>query len=523
MSDWMAAVVRSLFLTCLALLPSPALAQSPQGLPKLSEARACAEPSARRGGQLHPDARAIISRMLPELVGSATQPATLQERMKTRRVPGVSVAVIRGGRLQWAQGFGVRDTATCEPVTPATAFQAASISKSFAAVLAMRAVQRRDLALDRDINTYLTRWKLPSGPGVPTGTTVTLAQLLSHTAAVSSPSSAGTRPGDPLPTIVQVLLGQPPALGPPVAITGLPGREHAYANGGYHIVQLALEDVSGRLFAWLADNEILAPLSMSHSSFAQPSNYPERAAGHHEGKPFADKAYLPTGLAAGGLWTTPSDLSRFLIAMREAVNGRDARLLSQASARRMIEKGPGNWGLGFSLDGDRFGHDGGFWGMMSRMWIDRVSGDGIVVMANDVEGIQLANEIIRAAADYYRWPGLGSRAFASARDAGHLYLRGSMNGWGTADRMTVVGRSRFQAVIDLPAGTQSFKIASEDWRSFVLGGSGGMATIGRPIQLTAEGADIEISIAQGGKYRILLEAPDTGQAVLRVTPTSSNE
>lgn len=516
-------MVRNWLLACLALLPSPAIAQLPPGLPKLSEARTCLEPVARIGGHFHPDAKAITSRMLPELVGSATRPATLQARMKIRHVPGVSVVVIRGGRLLWAQGFGVRDTATCEPVTPATAFQAASISKSFAAVLAMRAVQKGQLTLDRDINHYLTRWKLLTGPGVPKGTVVTLAELLSHTAAVSSPSSAGVRPGDPMPTIVQVLRGEPPAHGPPVTITGLPGREHVYANGGYHIVQLALEDVSGLSFARLAEREIFGPLGLAHSSFDQPPIYMERATGHHEGKPFAAKAYLVPELAAGGLWTTPSDLARFLIAMRDAVNGRDTRLLSQASARRMIEKGPGDWGLGFSIANNRFGHDGGFWGMMSRMWIDRVSGDGIVVMANDVEGTQLANEIIRAAADFYRWPGLESRSFASARDAGPLFLRGSMNDWSTANRMVPLGRNRFQSVVDLPAGTQSFKIASEDWRSFVLGGSAGTATIGRPVQLSPEGSNVEIPIARTGKYRFLLDALDTGQAVLRVTPTSSKE
>lgn len=432
-------------------------------------------------------------------------------------MPGVSIAIIRNGRLLWARGYGIRDAGTCEPVTPTTAFQAASISKSLTSVLAMRAVQRGDLALDGDINRFLKRWKLPTGSGVPAGTTVTLAQLLSHTAAVSSPSSAGVRPGDPMPTIVQVLRGEPPALGPPVSISGLPGREFAYSNGGYHVIQLALEDVSGISFSSLVDREILTPLGMSHSSFAQPSTYPERAAGHHEGKPFVGKAYLVPELAAGGLWTTPSDLARLLIAVREAAIGSNERLLlQQSNAQLMIKKGLGGWGLGFSIDGNRFGHDGGFWGMMSRVWIDRVTGDGIVVMANDVEGAQLSDEIIRAAANFYHWKGLESRSFGSARDSAPFYLRGSMNDWGTSNEMKRSGRDRFQVILSLSPGEHTFKVASQDWQGFVLGNSEAAASLRRPLHLSPEGGNIMIRVQKAGEYQFVLDAPGTGDAVLRI-------
>jgi CubicO group peptidase (beta-lactamase class C family) len=144
--------------------------------------------------------------------------------MRIRHVPGISIAVIRKGRLSWAQGFGVRDASTCEPVTTSTAFQAGSISKSLTAVLAMQAVDQRRLSLDRNINDYLVRWKLTPGAGAPENAIVTLRQLLGHTAAVSVPDSSGVRPGEPVYDIVQALRGEPPAKGPPVHIIGVPGQ-----------------------------------------------------------------------------------------------------------------------------------------------------------------------------------------------------------------------------------------------------------------------------------------------------------
>ncbi len=88
---------------------------------------------------------------------------TLAAEMARLNVPGVSVAVIRGGKIAWAKGYGVTH-ANGAPVTPQTLFQAASISKPVAAMAAMKMVEAGQLELDADINTVLTSWKLPPGP-----------------------------------------------------------------------------------------------------------------------------------------------------------------------------------------------------------------------------------------------------------------------------------------------------------------------------------------------------------------------
>jgi CubicO group peptidase (beta-lactamase class C family) len=88
---------------------------------------------------------------------------TLADRMKELNVPGVSIAVIHVGKVEWARGFGVCSLGG-PPVTADTMFQAGSISKPLAAMAALRLVQQGKFSLNTDVNTYLTSWKLPSDP-----------------------------------------------------------------------------------------------------------------------------------------------------------------------------------------------------------------------------------------------------------------------------------------------------------------------------------------------------------------------
>jgi hypothetical protein len=154
---------------------------------------------------------------------------------------------------------------------------------------------------------------------------------------------------------------------------------------------------------------------------------------------------------------------------------------------------------------------------MSKMWIDRKTGDGIVVMSNGEEGLALANEIIRTAANIYGWKGLQSRAFGIARDSGPIFVRGTMNDWGTSAKMSSIGHNRFAVTIRIPAGPQSFKLASEDWTTFVLGASGPTNVV-KVKMLDAEGPDIKVDFPIEGVYRFVLDAPDSAQAALTITP-----
>jgi CubicO group peptidase (beta-lactamase class C family) len=99
----------------------------PTAGPVRAQARDCPILDEATGGPVDARVRTVMANLRPPVLVPGERPSTLIERMRTHGVPGVSVAVIHGGRIAWARGWGVRDAASCAPVTPNTVFQAASI------------------------------------------------------------------------------------------------------------------------------------------------------------------------------------------------------------------------------------------------------------------------------------------------------------------------------------------------------------------------------------------------------------
>ena len=202
--------------------------------------------------------------------GRPTEVATLAERMGHYHVPGVSVAVVDGGRIAWARGFGVKQAGTRDSVTATTLFQAASISKPVAATATMRLVQQGKLDLDADVDRYLVSWKLPESR-FTASEKVTLRRIVSHSAGLTVHGFPGYAAGAPVPSVVQVLAGtKPVANTPPVVVDTFPGAIGRYSGGGVTIEQLVLTDVTGRPFPELMRDLVLRPAGMTHSTYEQP-------------------------------------------------------------------------------------------------------------------------------------------------------------------------------------------------------------------------------------------------------------
>src|SRR5580658_10235151 len=193
---------------------------------------------------------------------------TLSAEMAAMHVPGVSIAVVHNGVIEWAQGFGVVALGGAS-VTPETLFQAGSISKPVAAMAALRLVQQAKMGLDTDINTYLTSWKLPTS-NAEAGKTVTLRELLTHTGGTTVHGFAGYAAAEPVPTLVQVLDGAKPANSEAIRVDMEPGTKWRYSGGGYTIMQQALIDVTKQPFPQLLHDTVLGPIGMTHSTYEQP-------------------------------------------------------------------------------------------------------------------------------------------------------------------------------------------------------------------------------------------------------------
>jgi CubicO group peptidase (beta-lactamase class C family) len=358
---------------------------------------------------------------------------TLTERMAELATPGVSIAVIDDFDIAWARGFGVRKQGESAPVLVDTPFQVGSISKPVFAVAAMRLAQDKQIDLDADIRDYLKSWRLPEGDD-GWAPKITLRQLLSHTAGTTVHGFPGYPPGQPAPSLPQVLDGTPPANTLPVYVDLVPGLQFRYSGGGTSIAQLALTDIFGRPFPDLMRELVLAPLEMANSGYEQPPppRLADRAALAHpfNAVPSPGGWHIYPEMAAAGLWTTARDIARLGVDVLRGLRGEASRLgLSQKSLAEMVRPplpnhvaGTDFVGLGWFCFGKdeafRFGHGGGNHGFLADARFYPATGQGAVVIINSNQGWPLLEELIKSLEREYRWPMPAPAAIGAATATG---------------------------------------------------------------------------------------------------------
>lgn len=333
----------------------------------------------------------------------------LLSQMQALHVPAVSMAAIRDGRIDWAQAYGVTSLGGTDATTR-TLFGAASMSKPLTAVGTLKLVEEGKIDLDAEVNRYLKRWKIPEN-AFTREKKVTVRELLNHTSGIGSHNGAFYDPSGPVPTLLQLLEGEKPATTPPVRVEAVPGTKFAYANGGYLVLELLIEDVTGETFPHYMKRAILDPVQMKDSTFDSPLSprWARRAANGYweDGKTGVTPGkFVEPNLAAGGLWTTPTDLAKFLIEIQREYDGTSHKLLHQATVKMLVEPGLGGWGLGFRLGGSRdnpvLSHEGSA-AFQDDMLI-YLNGNGFVVMTSGGGGATLADELIRSAGTVYDFP-----------------------------------------------------------------------------------------------------------------------
>ena len=242
----------------------------------------------------------------------------IRDRMKYYGVPSVSLAVVHNGTIAWAKAYGFAEIGGNREADAMTLYQAASLSKTVNALLIMKLVQDGKLSLDQDVKTYLKAWPFPEN-NLSKDKAITILQLLSHTARLSVHGFRGYARGEPIPSLNEMLDGKPPANNEKIRSIHAPGSLEEYSGGGTLLTRQIIEDQTRQTYASLMTVTILDRLGMSNSTYSQPlpSTIHNFAVGYDDNmREIEGRFYTYPELAPDGLWTTPSDYARVIIAIQ---------------------------------------------------------------------------------------------------------------------------------------------------------------------------------------------------------------
>ena len=334
--------------------------------------------------------------------------------MRQYGVPGASIALVRDGELVWAGAYGYADLAQERKMTVDAVCRAESISKSVTAWGVMKLVEQGQISLDDPVQQYLGEEQLPDDIGPE----VTVRRLLSQNAGMPlGPIGVGVEyaPQSEMPSLRDYLAQE-------VRLVRDPGSGFLYSNVGFNLLELLIEEVTGRDFAAYMGDEILAPLGMHRSSFGWDETLrPSIPMGYEQqGTPVLPYVY-PTN-ASGGLLASAEDIARFVSAEMTGPYYERA-VLEQESIRELhtpeVEVAgiyrfvADSYGLGHFIEnldnlpeGQRaVWHGGQGHGWMSHFLAVPETGDGIVILTNSERSWPFMARVLTT---WARWSGVGA-------------------------------------------------------------------------------------------------------------------
>ncbi len=365
-------------------------------------AQTFAEPSA-----IEKRISAVENNLQPTLqvTGEASPLYNIQARMKELGIPGLSIAVANGNKIEWAKSYGMADVATDREVDTNTLFLAGSISKPVSAVRIHQLAEDNTVDIDRNVNDYLKSWNLPDNK-FTANEKVTLRRILNHTAGLTVWGFPGYDKGDKIPTVGKVLDGGGNT--DPVRVYKEPGESWQYSGGGYTIMQLLVTDLENDSFPNIMDKHVLRPLGMNVSTFENPlpEKYHEIAATGYrfDGSEVEGKWPIYPEMAAAGLWTTPSELIKYGMEIQAIYLNKKDGLLQFDTTAEMLKPGLNNHGLGPVSSETHFGHGGADEGFRANLVAWKDAPIVVVIMVNSDNG-SIMQEIMLSIASIYDLPG----------------------------------------------------------------------------------------------------------------------
>ncbi len=363
------------------------------------------------GKEIEETIKKVETSLAPRIIYGDTIPRwSIEDRMNHSRAKGLSIAVIRDYKIEWAKGYGWADEAAQRKVNTSTRFQAASISKSLNSLGILKLAEQGKLDPEADINDYFTTWKFPYD-SLSKNKKITTHNLLSHTAGLGIHGFPGYKRSDALPTVQQILDGEKPTNTKAVRSLFEPGKQFKYSGGGTTVTQLLLTTITGKKYADYMQEEVLKPLGMTNSSYQQPpSDTTNLATGYYQsGNPVKGKYHVYPEQAAAGLWTTPTDLAKYIIECQLALEGRSHKVLSPAMMKKRLTPYIDTAAaLGVFIEnrgGTKFfTHNGGNEAFLCTSFGSMNGGNGVVIMING-EDFGVISELLNSVAQVYDWKG----------------------------------------------------------------------------------------------------------------------
>ena len=336
--------------------------------------------------------------------------ADIPALMKEADIPGMSIAIIRNGKVAWHSNFGLKNTKTAQPVDDDTVFEAASLSKPVFAYAVLKLVEQGKIDLDVPLTAYLAKPYIENDPRLEK---ITARLVLSH--RTGFPNWRGD--------------------GKPLTIHFTPGERFSYSGEGFVYLQRAVEQIEGKPLNDVMTALVFTPLGMTSSSYVWRPDFDERTATGHDSDETPQDLWKPKEAgAASTLNTTAHDYALFVAAVVNGVGLKPATFREMETPQIAVnpectnctEKTPKElsksifWGLGWGIQ--KRGNDVSLW-----HWGDNGSfkcfavanparKSGVLMFTNSENGLAIAPAVVHDAtgADHLAFSWIKYDAYDSA-------------------------------------------------------------------------------------------------------------
>ncbi|MCZ6795640.1 MAG: serine hydrolase [Planctomycetota bacterium] len=332
---------------------------------------------------------------LPATLGPRDDYASVAEELRglirreiaDKGIPALSIALVDGDDIVWAEGFGYADPDRKTPATAATVYRVGSVSKLFTDLAVMQLVERGEIDLDAPVSRYLADFRADN----PYGTPVTLRQLMCHRSGLVREPPVGNyfdASGPTLEATVRSLDG--------TKLVYPPESRQKYSNAGVAVCGYVLEKLRGRPFEDVVRESLLEPMGLESSDFAPVRSLRRRLARAvmwtYDGRVFDAPTFELGTSPAGNLYSTVTDLGRFLAVLFRRGETDAGRVLERETLESMwkvqfaADGATRGFGLGFfvsELDGHRrVGHNGAVYGFSTTLAALPDANLGVVALAS---------------------------------------------------------------------------------------------------------------------------------------------